>query len=128
MSIDNFPEGNFKIPFELTDEELAHKQAEFFANLKKINAANMALVVAKSAHKKATYPLKKENLLLEEVINSGVEEREIYAIEFVNESTATMDYLDPHNYGNVIYSRPLSPTERIQFKIPFRRIRATEEA
>lgn len=128
MNTDFFPEGKFTVPFQLSDQEIAEKQAEFFANLKKINQANMALVVAKGLHKSTTDPLKKENAVLEQVINAGVEDREIYAIEIVNDATATMDYIDPNNHGHVIYTRPLSPTERIQYKIPFRRLRATEEA
>lgn len=122
-----FAEGKYTLPIALTEEEIAQKQAEYFENNRKLRAADMSLVVAKGLHKTVSVPLKKRNELLDHQIQEGVEERTIYAIEFVNEDNATMDYIDPQNNDVVLHSRPLTPSERVQYKIKFGR-RQRQEA
>lgn len=112
-------EGDFTLPIPLTEEEIQQRQGEYFANNKKIKAADMALNVAKGNHKGATAPLKKRNEVLDQQINDGFEMRKFRALEMVNETRGTMDYFDAEHHDVLVYSRPLTPTERMQHRIKF---------
>lgn len=122
-----FSEADFKLPIPLTEEEIIQKQAEYFGFKSKIGSENMKLVAAKADHKEKVAPLKKKMDSLDQMIQDGYEVRSIRAVEYVNEDAATMDYIDPNNSGVVLYSRPLTPTERQQFKIKFGRRKKQEE-
>jgi len=116
-----FSEADFKLPIPLTEEEIIQKQAEYFGLKSKMGSVNMKLVAAKAEHKEKTAPLKKKIDQLDQMIQDGFEVRSIRAIEYVNEDAATIDYIDPTNSGHVLHSRPMTPTERQQFKIKFGR-------
>jgi hypothetical protein len=122
-----FSEADFKLPIPLTEEEIIQKQAEYFGIKSKIGSENMKLVVAKADHKERTAPLKKKMDGLDKMIQDGFEVRSIRAIEYVNEDSATMDYIDPNDSGVVLHSRPLTPTERQQYKIKFGRSRRKQD-
>ncbi|WP_342088036.1 hypothetical protein [Dyadobacter sp. OTU695] len=116
-----FSEADFELPIQLTEEEIQQKSAEYFANQKKMNRASMALVNAKHVFKSTTDPLKKRNAVLEQQIDDGFEMRKFRAIEMVNEDRATMEYYDAEHHDVLVHSRPLTPTEKVQFKIKFSR-------
>lgn len=122
-----FSEADFKLPIPLTEEEIIQKQAEYFGFKSKIGSENMKLVAAKAEHKEKTAPLKKRIDQLDQIIQDGFEIRSVRAVEYVNEEAASMDYIDPNNSGVVLYSRPLTPTERQQYKIKFGRRKQHQE-
>ncbi|WP_019986484.1 hypothetical protein [Rudanella lutea] len=107
------------LPIPLTEEQIeAYRARNAEIDILQQEAAER-LDRAKAAHKADTEPLKAEKKVKLAALRSGTEYREVECWENVNEEEGTLEYLDAE--GVLIYSRKLTPTERIQYKIQFQR-------
>jgi len=118
---DMFSEGDFVLPIVLTEEQIQERQAIYFENRRKIESEDDKLANAKILHKSQVEPYQKENTKLYKEIKEGVEYKNVRAIEITNEDKGTIDYVDAEDTDVVLYSREMTPSEKMQYKIKFGR-------